>query len=381
MSNKLPVSVSRVTTHSICPRRFYYKYERGLEPTGEGVSPRMLGLVVHHILAEVLKVYHGNPKQELKDWFLKLGVNTEAQNWDDENRPNFVYRTVDDEGRPAITSDDEKIYAWDEMMFKAKDIAYRTLVELDIPNKYRVASDAKGAPLVEYDLHYQWQPETTWKTWGQDIQDLPTYFFRGRLDAVLESVEHGYNVLVDFKTKGSGYRTEEAEALAAQIGLYQHVLWMAKKIHAPMGLLFQIKARVPEAPTKNLNGTMSRRKIVSTWEVYETALLENDLDPQYYEEEMRPKLDAVEWFRVIEVVRTEEITGRMWNNFQEQVYRMDADTTYPRVFSPSTCPGCDFYRLCDAYLYGHDEEGIIEERYTQQSAELQLFPIGISSKE
>jgi len=363
-----PVSVSRVKTYSICARRFYYKYVRGLEPMDGEASPRMLGLVVHHILAEVLKVYHMGNNAPRTEKVIQAAIKTALWNWDTENRPDFYGQFVDDAGVTVRQLNHERYEAWMAMCEKAEDMAYRTILELDIPNKYRVASDHDGNPLVEYELEHKWAATIH-----------RHYLFRGRLDAVLESVDFGYNLLVDFKTTSSSFRSEEAEALDAQIGLYQYVLWATHKIHTPVGLLFQIKARSPEQPTTNQNGSMSRRKLTSTWEVYEDALLKEGLDPHDYEEEMRPKFAAIEWFRQTEVVRPEAVLRRMWDNFCEQVYRMDADTTYPRVFSPPTCKGCDFYKLCHAHLYGHDEEGIIEEEYTQQPAELQLFPIGIDT--
>jgi len=369
--NNIPVSVSRVTTHSICPRRFYYKYERGLEQAVVGVSPRVLGLVVHEVLAFALKQYHLGGNQFLARPALLTIVTQAAYLWDKENRPDLYAQFVDDEGVVVRQLDLERYNEWHEMLEKARDISLRTLIELDIPRTYIVASDAEGKPLVEYELEHQWQVES-----NSFVGATMPYLFRGRLDVVLESVDFGYRVLVDFKTKGGSYRTEEGEALAAQIGLYQHVLWLAHGIHTPIGLLFQIKARSPETPTLNKNGTMSRRKLVSTWEVYEDALLKAGLDPNEYEEEMRPKLAAVEWFRKTEVVRTGTITQRVWNNFQEQVYHMNRDTTYPRVLSPTTCQGCAFNTLCNAWLYGHDEDAIIEEQYEQCPAEGALFSTG-----
>ena len=59
------------------------------------------------------------------------------------------------------------------------------------------------------------------------------------------------------------------------------------------GVYWQVKKAAPRLPSRNKDGKMSRRAMVTTWEVYKGALLEAGLDPADYED-MRDKLSDKE---------------------------------------------------------------------------------------
>jgi hypothetical protein len=117
---------------------------------------------------------------------------------------------------------------------------------------------------------------------------------------------------------------------------------------------------------------MSRRKITSDWPTYEATLLEKGLDPADYIEEMQPKLADVEFFRPIMVFRSAEIAKIFWANMLSYAITIIDTEKFPMALGYA-CRNCQFAALCQARIYGYDEEVLFEDKFVRKASD----PIGI----
>jgi hypothetical protein len=346
------ISVSQIDTFATCQYKWEVKYSRGIRVRSNGVSPMALGDVVHMSLAAGLK--HWYTQQDADNSTGYAGIRSAIQDaillWSEENMPDDK-RTTSITGDGDISNDvDTEFYSlWDTMLINAYEIAARTLEDMQIVERYRVA-DVENVPLIEYKLSVPLDND---------------YLFTGVIDAVLHDTWSDSYVVMDWKVRGK-FTTLESEQLNMQIGLYQHALYLQLGIYAPIGVVYQIKNAPPSKPSLNKDLSMSRRKINSDWPTYEQALLENGLDPMDYIEEMRPKFDGVEFWRPLMVVRTLPITQKLWDNMVAYVYKISSTTVFPRALGYA-CRTCPFAALCHSELYDYDTEDLMTTRYEYAS--------------
>lgn len=60
---------SKITEYKLCPRKYYFRYERGLVKKGEVSTPLLFGVAYHKALEEL---YRGRPLAEVNQAFLDL---------------------------------------------------------------------------------------------------------------------------------------------------------------------------------------------------------------------------------------------------------------------------------------------------------------------
>lgn len=343
---RVRISHSQINTYLSCAQKWSLQYNMGLRVRTEEVAPATLGDVVHVGLAGGLQYYYIYQETGVSYSELQRAINTAIGNWDAEHRPadKTSLQFVGDGNQVGLVADDEFYQSWDDMVFSAKQIALRTLQNLQLIEQYDVV-ELDGSPLVEYWL-------------AEDVPGTP-FEFAGKVDAVLYNRTTGLTEVIDWKVRGK-FSGVEAEQLNSQIGLYQHVL-QQRGINAQVGVVYQIKNEAPRQPKLNKDGSMSRQRIISDWPTYEVALLGAGLDPADYED-MQEKLADVEFFRPLMVVRTPAITAVLWDNLIEQAQRIQAAQSYPRSYG-YPCRFCQFSTWCQAELYGYDTEDLLLTQY------------------
>lgn len=188
----------------------------------------------------------------------------------------------------------------------------------------------------------------------------------GYIDAILRDVTTGDVWCTDYKFRKS-LSDDTEEAFSIQNAIYCRA---CDKIGIPItGTMTWQHCNTPaSAPTLNKNGTMSRAKVKTTWEMYRNELLRAGLNPDDYEEEMGPKLADIEWCRETHEYRNELTIRNIWDNvvvpnaYAIRTARSPKAKNSPSMY-PWNCKMCQFTSLCQAELRGYDVDYIKLSEY------------------
>ncbi len=348
------LSYSQMGSYNTCAKKYEYEYVDRLRLKKGAVQTSSLGDLVHNGIAAALKEQY-----ELQEHPSGLALDQRRVKLQNAayiaikaraNASKHDMLVLDGDELPPVED------AWDDLAQDAYAITCNVLDELQLGRKYLVAdveqweyNDADGerifrSPLVEFYI-------STFLT--------DNARFSGVVDAVLYDVERQENILFDWKVRGrfTGY---DVEVLNGQLALYQYVLNIAYDLEVTSSVLFQITAKAPQEPKVLKNGkAMSRAAIVSTWEIYKQALLDNGFDPEEYADEMEPKLASVQFFSPVEITRVQATTQRFWDNAIVFAETIEKQTAFPMALG-YPCRTCQFARLCAAKMLGYGKEEALE---------------------
>lgn len=358
---KTTISVSQIGAFQDCQYKWQLMYKEGVRIRKGELTPSAVGSVFHEGMAGALKKLYKlqQSKAKVKPVItlnkLMDACDLAIRVW---HRENFVEKQtpfVNDEGELVMIEDENFNQEWANMLSNASKLVKRTLVNMDIINRYKVVGHKKQ-PLVEFWLEVDMSLKLGFPP--------KTFAFAGVVDAVLFDEETGMVAVFDWKLH-KRFTTLENEQLSAQIALYQHALRIEYGINTQLGVVYQIKSDPPRKPELNKDGSMSRRKITSDWTTYENELIANNLNPNDYRDEMQPKLADIEFYRPLMVFRSKEITQKFWDNLHEFARTITKTENFPMALGYS-CRTCPFAALCTARIYGYDEEELFETRYIKE---------------
>lgn len=342
------ISYTRVNTYSVCPRKYYLSYIRGLRRQREGATPQKKGELFHLAMKSVLLgIYEYQTMNQTPD-YKALFVQAERLLLDTVSQYEPLATFVEAPQSEVEDSEEPIIYlnfGWDDFVHEVMVIVKRTVRRLI---GYQIES-INGVPLIEYEVHYSYRG----------------YEFVGIVDAVLVD-EFGVRKLFDWKLT-SRFKDYAVERVNHQLALYQYILEKAYGISVPVGVLYQVKSSPPSIPSMNKPvgnkpAAVSRKKINTDWESYSAFVLANGLDPADYEDEMRPKLQYAEFYRPVEVSRSPQTLQRIWDVFIKRAKIIDKDTEFLGVYA-YPCQQCQFKTWCAAELHGNYPEELIGTEY------------------
>lgn len=368
------LSYSQMSSHSTCARKYELEYVHRLRLKRGDVQQSSLGDLVHHGIAAALKQfwnYQVSFPDVIRNKGIKKGKLILVSSW--QNALKYAAReaisTRVEQSLPVIPvlqleGTEVSIEAtWSALADDASLIVNNLIDELDLFNNYRVAEAFIDngerlipQPVIEFAL-------------SAELTDNAR--FSGVVDAVLFNIATGQYELIDWKVR-SRFTTYENEVLNGQLALYQHVLGSQYNIDVPTAITYQIKNKAPRKPGINKNGSMSRQAIVSTWAIYENALLEVGLNPDDYRDEMQPKLSGVQFFEPIRVTRLPVTTQNFWDNAVAFANVIANQTQFPMALG-YPCRSCAFAQLCTARMMGYNEEELIEAAYEVRPSDIRLI--------
>lgn len=338
------LSVSQVTQFLKCKQAWYYGYRENLTPRIE--RPYLtVGKLAHAGMAEAFEYQHWCQKQEgnedVYDIALAVIMGCDKINAVFEEYLNTVYFLEEELTLLQKTCDDAKT------LFR---MAYQSFG----PTNWAIET-VDGKPTVE--LHF-----TT------DLARAKG--FHGFIDLIAFNIFTGERYAIDFKFRKS-LSGEDEELFNLQNAVYQRV---CAELGIPIvgTLTFQHLNTPPMDPNINKNGTISRVKIKTTWRHYADFCTMNGQDPKDYEEEMRPKLEEVEWYRSTTEYRPCEHLDNLWTKIIEPTAREIANPRkliVPAMY-PWNCKMCSFADLCVSDLRGYDSAFIREAQYMKKGAKL-----------
>lgn len=268
------ISYSRLMNYVGCKYRWDLYYNRKLRPRIEAAAPTV-GSAVHVALAAGIQDL--SMEQALMDW---------ADNYLAEK----------------ILETDEDIQAVNEIIKKqigetvsfAYMIAERFFRNDFNKSEWEVVKFKGKDPIVESEFQV---PIQGWSG------------FRCFVDCVLLHKDSNQMWLVDWKIRKT-FTNTDLEEFNLQNAAYQYIL-LRHGIQTVGSITYQILQKLPSVPSLNKNGSMSRALIASDWDTYKQALIDNNLNPDDYAEEMIPKLTA-EFSRIGRAYRNEAEIKATW---------------------------------------------------------------------
>jgi hypothetical protein len=316
------LSYSSIAQYGTCPWRWHAYYVRKLR-RAEDPQPMQIGRLVHTGLAAALKSI-ATPLPEGD-----LAIDEDYTKYLSERHSKL---DADQRAESLANAD------------LAKRLMRRTLDEINQQGLI-VVKDEHG-PLIERKL------EAPLRNWGG---------FVGYIDAVMRDPQ-GVVWLVDFKVR-KAFRDDESEDYSLQSAIYQYLLHH-NGVHTDGSIQFQVKNQLPQQPTLNKNGTMSRAACATDWATYCRALERNNLNPEDYED-MREKLATKEWFRLSWTYRTPTLLNGLWHEVVQPAAWSIGSSKHPwRNMTGLQCGWCWAKDLCLAEAYNPlDAERLLDEEY------------------
>lgn len=345
------LSYSQMGSFTTCAKKYEYEYVDRLKLKKGAVQQSSLGDLVHHGIAGALRKFSEKQVNNKPHKIAHLYAASEAAIREQANKSRHDVLMLEGDELPV---DD----GWNQLATDAYLITVNVIDELQLGKRYAVAAipvrdpntdKLDYIPLIEFYI-------------SADLTDNAR--FSGVVDAVLYDIERDDYILFDWKVRGrfTGY---DVEVLNGQLPLYQRVLNEVYGFNISTSVLFQIKDKAPQKPEMLKNGKqMSRRAIVSTWDLYKSELIAQGLDPADYIEEMAPKLAATEFFSPIEITRTGETLQRFWDNAEKFAINIGKQSEYPMALG-YPCRTCNFQRLCAAKMMGYGIEEAMDAYETR----------------
>lgn len=328
------VNLSQLTEWFRCRYRWHLSNRRHI--ARREVHPAMdLGSAVHAAIAAVFRCHAEFSKPALTAAKLKKlraalqeGLKTYRKEWVEEH---------------GVESNGDVTAQLDEIQAKAAVLAWRAIEKLDLARWEVIWLD--DVPLIEQKLSMPF------------LDGVPFY---GTKDLVAKDRKEGGIWVLDWKVR-EALQPVENEEVDLQIPAYQNLL-QHHGIVTTGGIKLQIRAEEPKIPSRNKDGSMSRQRIATTWEVYEAELIKHGLDPKDYAE-MRQKLD-VEFFRLDKIYRNQASLVLIWEKVILPMARLFVKSkSQVRNMNSWNCRGCWAREFCLAELLGEDTDFLLETNF------------------
>lgn len=198
-----------------------------------------------------------------------------------------------------------------------------------------------------------------------------------KLEGIIDEIAKDQNDriwLVDHKTH-KNIPSGDSAYYNIQSALYAFAMRELDEFPNPDGVCWNyIRWKDQAKPELLKNGTMSKKKIDTTWNVYEKALLENNLDPKDYQDvkEVLQNKESEFYVRqylplndtIIRSVYEDAVTTALQIKGYIDKPKEDFDRNLTR-----DCSWCEFYPLCQAELRGLDSEFMRKVDYKKKGEE------------
>ena len=335
------VSVSQLQTFMSCPKKWEYNYIDDLKPRVER-SYLTIGKLCHK----------GMQTAMLIKWQTDRGI----LNRDAYGILQSSLLAIELEWQRYVeTTDllDDEIPDLEQILKDAISVFTQAFWEFDI-DRYEVLSVFDGVeekPVLE--LHFV-------------VPCVGSKGLHGYIDAILRDKETNCVWCTDYKFRKS-LSPDEEEAFNIQNAVYSYAC-QKMKIEITGTMTWQHVNTPAAEPQLLKSGGVSRAKIKTTWDKYRDFCINNLIDPDPYEEEMREKLSDIEWYRATYEYRNSETIKNIWNNVVVPASRAISKARNPKTkcyknLYPWNCKMCQYQSLCQGELRNYDTEAIKLREY------------------
>lgn len=344
-TSKGMVSVSQLQTFMSCPKKWEYNYIDELTPR------------VEKAFLSIGKLCHKGMQTAMT---LKWLVDRGEDNHDTEGILQASLMAMDAEWDRYVENTpllDEEMPDMEQVLLDARSVFEQAFWEFGI-DKYEVLTVFDGVeerPALE--LHFV-------------VPCAGSKGLHGFIDSILRDKETGFTWCTDYKFRKS-LSPDEDEANNVQNAVYS---WACHKMGIDItGTMTWQHVNTPAAePSILKNGSVSRAKIKTTWTKYRQFCLQNGVDPDPYEDEMKEKLADIEWYRPTCEYRNMDTIRNIWNEVVVPASRAVAKARKAKNHKhlyPWNCKMCQYQSLCQGELRGYDTEAIKLREYTTRVRE------------
>lgn len=299
---------SRLKTFDRCPKQYEYKYLQLLEPKKKA-RPLFLGSWVH----SALETHYAKG-----DW--KIGHELYVKQWN-------------------------KLFKEERTLLSQKGGPLPSLVER-IMRSY-----------LWYHRDEDWEP-----VYIEEVLEVPTplildgrrFIFKGRLDLVVRDGE-GKLWLVDHKTASTIPQPTAFHAMDPQLMLYP---WAAKiqfNIDIAGVVYNYVRSKPPSLPKINLDGSISKRKIVTDYPTLLRFLKANGKNPADYRPLLKQLYRKSDFLRRYKMPRENVVTKQILLDTLSKVKRIDETKRFTRTITRD-CVRCPYADICRAELNGFNTD-------------------------
>lgn len=331
------ISASQIQSYMSCPKKWSYNYIERLTPRVE--RPYLtIGKLCHSGMYHSLRcMYYGTDDFNA---ILDCGLNAIRGDW--ERYMNSVQFL------------DEEIPEQDKVLEDALSVFRQALKEFD-PLKYEVDSvivDGELIPALE--LHFI-------------VPCAYSKGLHGYIDSILIDKETGIKWCVDYKFRKS-LSDDTEEQFNIQNAIY---MYACRKMGIDVSgtITWQHKNTPASIPAILKNGSISRAKISTTWDMYSKFCIDNGQNPDDYID-MKEKLEEIEWYRPTCEIRNEETINNMWKNVVVPISRSikyeKKKKSHAVMMFQWNCKMCQYASLCQGELRGYDIDYIKSTQYSQK---------------
>lgn len=355
---------SSIAAYMGCQRKYDFAYNQGLvRKPGPEAAARILGSHVHAGIDAALRLSFDHDAPTID---LVTQVVAAARRYNHETR-NHDQKVYDWETRTFVPDIDYRVMM-DNLLEQAITILRYQVPRIGLGTKYRVASvgEVIGGSTSEYEAHED--PMVEWQFTEPFEFDGNDYLITGTADTVLQDIETGEYLLVDWKTRAV-MPDERLVDLDGQLKLYAAVInHLAGKNVITRTCQWQLLTKVPQ-PVKltEKKREVSKAAPASTWEIWSESVAALGLDPEDYRAEMEPKMHAPGFYsRPVFTPVTPAASHRTLDNvlrIGEMIRYSRERQSWPSLPSLKGCQWCDFKNLCRVRAYGGDEQFVIDTEY------------------
>ncbi len=209
--------------------------------------------------------------------------------------------------------------------------------------------------------------------WKFNVEITSEDTLSGIIDTVLYDTIDDVFLLVDWKTR-DGFPNDSMALLDGQLHLYAGVLNTYFGAKIARVAMWQFLTSTPKPASMSVKGipNTGAASYATTWKHW-CETLPYGIDPEKYEEIMRPKMKQdADFQRLVIGEVTKASTHLMFENVQATLASLKASVAselpFPAVLGSSACKWCDFAKLCaNAFRYGGDVTEILERDYEKKS--------------
>lgn len=344
------VSASQLMSFMSCHRKWQYSYIDNLTPRVERAY-LTIGKLCHvgmQYAMHALYVVQGISPDE---WVALTAI---------ENSAHVAMRMAYEEYMASVPLFENELEGLENTYNDALKVFSQAIREFN-PHAWEVVEvTVGGKPAPALELHFC----------------LPCFGKRklhGYIDAILRERSTGQVWCVDYKFRNT-LEPVESEQFNMQNAIYTRAC-RYMDIDITGTLTWQHSNTAPSEPSVNKNGTISRAKIRTTWDVYADAVIRAGGNPDDYAEEMIPKLADIQWSSTTKEYRNDKTIDTIWADVVVPHTRAismartvkAASKPAPKSMYPWNCKMCQFRSICQAELRDYDTDFIRQTEFTQRT--------------
>lgn len=383
-SGERVLSYSQISRFLTCRHAWYLTYYLGIhQPVSLG-SPLTLGDCVHQCAAHFLMNYPITADY-LKDPLQLADLVTEwVRNWVEKElgRPTQSDLMVESMINAADNLATQAIHSSINLL---RQIAQEGWVPLRINPTYPDIRfwDEQSIPSPNDHI-----PEPILGVELELRTELPTApafdHFASHIDLLAHHPATNRVWVVDYKNRQKFTTSPSFEDVNLQAMIYA-CMCLFHSLPVTGTATLEVLAQLPAIPSLNKDGSMSRTKIATTWDIYERELKRNFLDPLDYAD-MRWKL-TTQFVRLTKEHRPVDALNKVWTKLVLPTAELMSDiiinldeyhkdmpnvglqnvhgqprSRIQRSLGHFQCNGCGVRDVCLAGLYDRDIRHIIEQR-------------------